>query len=221
MNIEDKMPETERRFQKRQIAHKVGIGDILNCDFVKDEFSAGHIKLGNFNVSRINIIAAIVYKSEQGAYASAVVDDGTGKILLRSFESADIFSKLEIGDIVLMVGRIREFNNERYIVPEILKKIDNALWMAARKLELKNGGYCREADKENARAADKSAEIFNDSALSDDVYSLIKNLDSGDGVFVDDVVKKFNGAEAENMINKLLKNGNIFEISPGKLKVLE
>jgi len=75
-----------KRFQKRQIAHKVGIGDILNCDFVKDEFSAGHIKLGNFNVSRINIIAAIVYKSEQGAYASAVVDDGTGKIIVRLFE---------------------------------------------------------------------------------------------------------------------------------------
>jgi len=211
------MPEAERQFQKRQIAHKVVISDILNCDFIKDDISAGYIKLNNVNISRVNIISTIVDKSGRTGYSGAVIDDGTGRILLKSFENTDVFSILNIGDVVLIVGRIREFNNERYIVPEILKKLDNTLWMAARKIELKTREYGNESQKENTKTADYVGE----EAVNDDVYSLIKKLDIGDGASVEDILSKFNGNEAENIINRLLKNGNIFEVRPGKLKVLE
>ena len=89
-------------------------------------------------VSRVNIIAAMIYKSEDFNYSSAVIDDGTGRIQLRSFENNAYFSKIDVGDIVLIIGKIREFNNEKYIVPEILKRINNAKWVDVRRLELKN-----------------------------------------------------------------------------------
>ena len=52
-------------------------------------------------------------------------------------------------------------------------------------------------------------------------YSLIKKLDKGEGVTFEDVIKNSATSKAETIITKLLENGDVFEIKPGKLKVLE
>ena len=214
------MPELEQKnFQKRQVACKTNISDLLNASFAKDELSAGYVKLNNINVSRVNIIANVVYKSEQQQdYPSAVVDDGTGKILLRSFENNSVFSKIDVGDFILVVGKIREFNGERYIIPEISKKMDNAGWMSVRKAELKNDNNISDGkigDGNEAVAGDTSQ------SANEDIYITIKNLDKGDGAAVDEVIKSSNSNDAEKIINRLLANGDVFEIKPGRLKVLE
>ncbi|MBI4452994.1 hypothetical protein HY637_06200 [Candidatus Woesearchaeota archaeon] len=201
----------EQTFQKRQVAYKVRISYILNSNFAKDDSSAGYLKLGNLNVSRVNVIANIVYKSEQGNSANAIIDDGTGKISLRIFENNDIFSKADVGDFVLVIGRVREFGNERYVLPEILRKIEDNGWVNLRKLELINVNF--EGNVLNAVAGAAN--------LSEDVYMLIKNLDKGEGVEFGDVIKNSQNLDAEHMINKLLESGDVFEVKPGRLKVLE
>ncbi len=207
----------QKTFQKRQIAYKVKISDLFRGNFIKDDVSAGHINLGDLNVSRVNIIAAIVYKPNQEKNISCIIDDGTDKMLLRSFENSDIFSKVDVGDIVLVVGKIREYNNERYIVPEIIKKLDNQIWMNIRKLELKDYNINKKPEIKNKNSA--IGEIL--PSEFDMVYSLIKNHDRGEGAIIDDVIKSSKNKNAEEIINKLLENGEIFEIKPGRLKVLE
>jgi len=215
------MPDSEQRtFQKRQVAYKVLISDILDYNFVGDKFSSGYVRLGNLNVSRVNIVGNVVYKSKQGLnYTSAVIDDGTGNISLKLFENSASFSEIDIGDFVLIIGRIREFNNEKYIVPEILKKIDNIGWVNVRKLELKSL-FNVEQRNTNKILNDELIEVPINS-LNEEIYMLIKKLDNGDGVFIEDVIKYSNRIGAEDVINKLLENGDVFEIKRGKLKVLE
>ena len=211
------MPELQQEtFQKRQIAHKVKISDILSGSFVKDEFSAGYVRLNNVNISRVNIIATVVYKSEGASYNSAIIDDGTGKILVRSFENSDKFSKIDVGDAILTVGKLREFNNERYMMPEIFKKINNSAWVNVRKLELENISF-----DDNSKINDNSTIVEVPTNTNEEIYLLIKSLDKGDGVSIDDVINSSNNAEAENIINKLLEKGDVFEIKPGRLKILE
>ena len=212
---EFKMPIIEQKTFQRQVAYKVNVSDILNCNFIKDEFSAGYVKVNNMNVSRINIIATVVYKPEETNFNAIVVDDGTGRISLRSFENNNVFSKIDVGDTSLVIGKIREFNNEKYIMPEIIKKINNFEWLNVRKLELIGKNIV-----DNIKTTDNVVEEVT-IGINEDIYSLIKKLDNGDGVSVDDVVKASNKNEAEHIINKLLENGDIFEIKPGKLKVLE
>lgn len=212
------MPELEKSFQ-RQIAYKIKISDILNSSFAKDEISAGHIKINNNAVSRVNVIATIVHMSGEGSnYKGAVVDDGTGNIMLRSFENQAIFSKVEVGDNVLFVGKIREFGNERYIIPEILKKISDIGWMHLRKIELKksNAPENKALGAASAAAAEEATTNFNDG-----IYLLIKKLDVGDGVQIEEVIKNSSSNNTEEIINRLLENGDIFEITPGRIKVLE
>ena len=204
-----------QKFQ-RQVAYKLRILDILDSKFAKDEISAGYIKLNDLNVSRVNIVCTLIYKQEEtGSYSSAIIDDGTGRISLRSFE-ADAFSKLDVGDVVIVIGRIREFNNEKYIISEITKKLDNMEWLNLRKMELKNFNVAKNIN-ENKEVDNKAQAI----ASVDEVYTLIRKLDNGEGVAVEEVIKSSNNAQAEQIINRLLENGDVFEIKPGKLKILE
>ena len=208
------MPELEQKAYQRQVAYKVRISDVLNGAFIKDELSAGYVKLKNNNVSRVNIIAALIFKSEQSQHSSAVIDDMSGKILLRSFD-ANAFSKFDVGDAVLVIGKVREFNSERYIMPEILKKIKNNVWVAVRGIELSRMPLTE------IKAVEKAASENEGANAAENIYLLIKKLDLGDGVSVDDVIKTSNNDGVETIINRLLERGDIFEVKPGRLKVLE
>ena len=214
------MPEAEQKtFQKRQVAYKVRISDLLDGIFAKDDASAGYIKLGDVNVSRVNIISNVVYKSEQGQnFASCIVDDGTGKIILRAFENSSLFSKIDVGDFVLAIGRIREYNNESYIIPEIIKKLDGPEWMNVRKLEISEFPPIQKIERANEKSEALDEVI---PGKFDVLYSLIKNLDNGEGAAIEEIIKNAGTEDAEDIINKLLENGDIFEIKPGRVKVLE
>ncbi len=204
----------EQIFQKRGIAYKLRVSDILNGSFAKDNSSAVYLKLGNLNVSRVNVIANLIYKSEQGNSASFIIDDGTGKISLKIFENSGIFSKADVGDFVAVIGKVREFNDERYIVPEIMNRIEDLEWLNVRKLELQKRKF-------EEIVVNKSDIGGVGAGLNEDVYLLIKNLDKGEGVDFDEVVRSSGNSNAESIITKLLENGDVFEIKPGKLKVLE
>jgi len=129
------MPEP----QKRQIAYKARIADLINGGYVKEEgWTPNYIitKQGK-HISRINLIGTVISKTEEGSeYQSLVVDDGSGTISLRLFEKNDNVKNIEIGDVVLLIGRPREYGSEKYIVPEIIKKINNKKWIDVRKIEL-------------------------------------------------------------------------------------
>ncbi|MEK6984492.1 MAG: hypothetical protein AABX33_08005 [Nanoarchaeota archaeon] len=208
------MLEQQNIFQKRQIAYKIWVSNILNGNFAKGGLSAGHIEIGGFNISRVNLIATLVYKSKELNYTNTIIDDGTGKISLRTFENNDIFLNVDVGEIVLIIGKIREYNNEKYIVPEILKKIDNIGWISVRKAELAKQEYAVSKSGSESKAKD----IDN---LSEEICSLIKKFDKGDGASIDEVINSSGSTDAENILHKLLENGEIFELKPGKIKVLE
>ena len=211
------MPELEQNTsQKRYIAYKVKISNILSASFIRDVFSAGYVNLNGMNISRVNIIATLINKIEEPNYASAVIDDGTGRISLRSFENKGILLKVDVGDIILAIGKIREFNNEKYLIPDIIRKINNIKWVDVRKLELEKNGYAVNEKIEDTSKLEDG--VIN---IKEEVYSLIKKLDKSDGAPIDEVIKNSNSDDVENMVRQMLENGDIFEIRSGKLKVLE
>ena len=53
------------------------------------------------------------------------------------------------------------------------------------------------------------------------VYSLIKELDNGNGAEFESVIEKSGCEDAEKIISRLLMEGEIFELGKGRLKVLE
>jgi len=217
--------------QKRQTAVKVSIGSLLNGTYVKQEgMLPNYVLLGdNSKVSRVNVVGVVVGIGEDTGYQSVFVDDGSGKLSVRAFEQMESLSSLDIGDCVLVIGRPREFSDEIYVLPEIIRKIENKQWLEVRKLELKRNSL-REPGVNHELPVSSSPSIPEPSSVveeefvesgSADVCKLIKDLDSGSGADFDEVIKRSSNDNAEKLVLSLMKSGDVFEVSPGKLKVLE
>ena len=201
----------EQKFD-RQTAQIIGIQDILTGDYVKEEgWQPNYIVVGARKVSRVNIIGTIVDKGEN----QTSVDDGNASISLRSFENPDFFKSIEIGDTVVVVGKPRQFNDEKYIAIEILKKTDPG-WLKVRQKQLEI------MPEPEAPVTTKTEEVIVEEVVvvdqEDKLIQKIRELDQGQGI---ETQKLLNEGFSEQDINRLLENGEIFEISPGKLKILE
>lgn len=208
--------------QRRQIAYKVKIKDLVNGRYVKEEgWQPNYIIIGDGRqVSRVNLIGIVVLKpvEESNNYQSIIIDDGSGKISVRSFEG-DILKIPKVGDVILLIGRPREYGNEKYVVPEIVRIIDNKKWIDVRKLEIELHSKKYRA-KEDVVLEEEIIENKKENN-ADRIFKLIKDIDNGDGVDTEEIISKANVTGAEKIIANLLEEGEIFEIKPGKLKVLE
>lgn len=220
--------------QKRQTAYKVMISDITQGKYIKEDgWNPSYIitPYGK-NVSRINVLGIVIsnFVEESTGYRTAVIDDGTEHISIRYFYENPMPEELKVGSLLLVIGRPKEYGEEKYILAEIIKKIDNKAWIAYRKAELdllhkeiKSTVIIK--NKENISQAEQPEEeiieepIFEEiKSPSDELIELIKNNDKGEGVDFKDIIKI---KDAEKIIANLLKEGDIFEIRPGRYKVLE
>lgn len=223
------MPEEQNRIQKRQVAFKVAISDLLSGNYVKEEgWNSNYIMLPDGrHISRANVMGVIIDKQMSGDVNDqrVIIDDGSGNIILRTFENNEMLNNINIGDTILVISRPREFGSERYMIPEIIRKIENHDWVLLRKLELEKIKTAiiekdskAEIDKPPAEIDTVEEEIIGNDK---DIFSLVKSLDSGDGADLNSVIEKLGIADSEKLINNMIKGGELFEIKPGKIKVLE
>ncbi len=200
----------EKQF-KREIARKAGISEI-NSGLNSDSEGA----------RRVNVFATVVEKiSEEGKpYRSLVIDDGTGQIQLRFFDGSDetLFQIAQVGDFSIIIGKVRQYNDEKYIIPEIVKKL-NVKWAEVRQLELK----IMRVQPGKAEKIMENCPLDSDLVCQDKmkIYRTVKELDGGKGAEISDVIKMSGNINAETIIRSMIQSGDLFEVLPGKLKVLE
>lgn len=239
--------------RQRQTAYKVKVSDILNGRYVvQNGWDPNYITVDGNKVSRVNVIGVIVSKqsSEMSKNDIMVLDDGSGRVSLRSFEEID-FSKIRVGDVVVLIGRPREYGGEIYVMPEVINSLPNKKWVDVRRMELRmmraadGKESIKESEEPAGRKEEKLEKVETEEILYDDaesegdsvnagpqgkkedelspaekVMKYIKDLDDGNGADVDEVIKN-HGEDAERLITDLLRRGDVFELKPGRVKVLE
>jgi len=225
--------------QRRETAYKVCAADIIGGNFVKrGGWSPNYVEIsGGIKASRVNIIGAIVSKENSGQGFSFILDDSTAKLPVRAFEQVPFANTIMVGDAAMIIGRIREFNNEKYVVPEVIRKVESAKWVEVRKLELggRKEAYATVPETGNKAISIEDIEEIKDrkeaeasrEALpsgktdSEKAYEFVKANDKGSGVSVDFIVENSGIKFSEKAIRALLENGDVFEIRPGVIKALE
>jgi hypothetical protein len=217
---------------KRQTAYKCSIKQILEGSYIqRPGWDPNFIQMGPLQISRVNLMAVVVAKDGN----STTLDDGTGQINATSFGEQK-FTDYNIGDIVLVIGRPREYNQKRFVAPEIIRKIEDSRWVEYRQKELEfqqmefpnNSSLFeqKEVNEEQEGAENKiTARSLADEVVENNyasiILSTIKKLDKGDGAPIGDVIKQSNLEKADKFITDLLNEGEIFEIRSGRLKILE
>ena len=221
---------------QRNTAYKVWIADLISGRYVKgqEQFESGYVEIKGNKISRVNIVGGVIDKFSGNNYVSVNLDDGSGVLRLKVWnEFVSLFSEVSVGDLVLIVGKVRDYNNSIYVAPEVVRKLDNPLWFKARKLELtKKYGEVQRVEnvtpevsvgnsEDDEMVMNVVEEKMGDSGSSREVLlSLIEKLDFGDGADLGEVVKKSGFNEANQIVEDLLRDGEVFEIHKGKLRVM-
>ncbi len=232
----------------RQTAVKINIASIKQANFVEDkEYGLNSIMTNYGRLYRVNVIGILISKNIEES--SFLLDDGTGTIPVNfNFSNEkDIlkFQNINQGNCVMIIGKPRKYNDMPYILPEIIKEFDNMKWMKLRKLELEtqdkenfkvnkdeetsshqqNNNIEQvtsniEKNSNNTIKSEKEEEIKDTYEI---VHSIIDSRDNGDGVNFDFIVReleKMNVNRSETVVKKLLERGELFEITPGMIKLL-
>lgn len=198
--------------QKRAPAVKVWIHDILNATHHPDEENTNTLILKDTrNIFRVNILAIVINKTND-AIQTLDLEDGTGHIYARIFEN-DKITPADVGDCILLIGRPREYQHTKYIAAEIIKKINDPLWITIRKLENPKTHY---------PSQEQTAETSIQPPINDTqkILDLITAKDTGSGAEYEEIIHESHLPNAETIIKLLLENGDIFHVSPGKIKLL-
>lgn len=210
----------------RQTAYKVRISDLLNGKYVKQsgEWDPNYIEVKDLKVSRVNLIASVIgnYKSDNGDYGFLELDDGSGVIRVKAWkEDVRLIEDINIGDMVLIIGRVREINSDAYVLAEIVKKIDNKEWATVRKKELqKMFGDVARVEKLIVKNPVEE-EIIEDVSVSGR-QKVLSIIEKNDEINMDDLISKsgLNSEEINNIVKELLKEGEIYQPRVGILKVV-
>jgi len=113
---------------KRLTAKKASIGEIVNGKFIKKSGFESSYVLTNLGrrLSRARALGLIVDKfiSADEKYATITLDDSTETIRCKVFVNTKLFDGFGSGDLVDIFGKIREYNGEIYIMPEIITKVE-------------------------------------------------------------------------------------------------
>lgn len=198
---------------KRSPAIKVRIADI-NQGAWKEKFL--ELRTGE-QVSRARIMGTVATKfiSEDGNFANITLDDSTDTVRAKTWDNIKILEKVKIGDIVDLIGKARIYNEEIYIVPEIVRKIEDPNFELLRRLELiKKYGPFNSSAKQEGKTENTGEEMD----LKKQILTLID--ESKEGVSYIQILEKTKApqAEVEHVINDLLGGGLCYEPSPGVIK---
>lgn len=199
---------------KRHIAFKLRIGDILSGNPVMEGNRFSFLDLNGKRVVRVNVVGNIVEKFEstgESKYIFTKIDDGSGQISLKAFgDDMDKLENFNQGQTVIVIGVLRNFNNETYIAPEIVREQDPKYLLIRKK----------EVEKNKPKDAGVPREQI--IAVKDKILGAIKNAGENgmEMTKLKDDLKEISPEIIEQEIQKFLEEGILFEPRPNIIKYL-
>lgn len=192
---------------KRATAYKLKIGDIFKGKKILDGDRFNFLELFGRKINRVNIVANVVekYSSDEKRYISLTIDDASGQIRIKIFgDDVATFSDFGQGDTLVIIGLLRNYNDELYITPEILRKVDPR-YLLVRKLEL---------ELKEPKISQKDIIV-----IYDKIVNAVKEAEP-EGISQEKLILNF--SESPDLINqeikKALEQGIIYEPRPGMLR---
>lgn len=223
---------------KRQPAYKVWLKDVINNELIRQqgEWEPNYVKVKDLQISRVNIIGTVVFShiNEDNNFCSLTLDDGSSTIRIKAWrDDINMVNKFEIGDIVNVIGKIKEYNGEIYLSPEIVSRLEDPNWELLRKLELLSN-YGKPISVESDREYSEEDKLITKEIIIEDyhgsetqtdrqkIINLIENLTTDEGAETEAVLAKspLDKDRTQKIIVNLIKEGEIYESKPGRVKIL-
>lgn len=238
----------------RPAAYKLKIEDLVRGQYVHSLEGAepSHVLTPwGQRVTRARVMGTVVDKfvREDQSYATLRLDDGSETISIRAWrEGVPELDLFDVGSVIDVMGKVREFDGEVYLVPELILRVEDPNWELVRELEitdtrreaLEAGVLPRETPATTMEPTRLRAGLTQPSQTAgtileeeesplpdvpDDVKKRIalalEKLDRGDGATPADISVELNlpNAQVEDALRVLLIGGDIFEPVAGRFKL--
>ena len=121
--------------RERMTAVRTSVADIVRGTYNEEN---GHHVMSPQGVElrRVVLVGFIVRQYVgQGSFASITIDDGTETIRAKAWGETQSLEQVETNTLAMIVGKVREYEGEVYIVPEIVRHLDDANYMTLHQLE--------------------------------------------------------------------------------------
>lgn len=107
-------------------------------DLIEGTFDGKHVHTIFGEVSEARILGTLIdiFTTDDESYMALTVDDGTETVRIKAWrQDVGKLKKVSRGDFVDIVGKVREYNEEIYLTPEVVSKVSPNKWIL-RELEL-------------------------------------------------------------------------------------
>jgi DNA replicative helicase MCM subunit Mcm2 (Cdc46/Mcm family) len=198
---------------ERATSYKLGILEIMNGNWKGEG-----LHINGMEIKRARVMGTVVqkYVSDDKNYGFLVLDDETETIRIKAFkEEMSLIEGISAGDFAEVIGKVRKYNEEVYISPAIVVRIDNPNTYFLRKIELMKGF----SPQKNLEVVE---DYFADDKKKGEILHLMKELDKGDGASFDKISEeiKMDKKDVEMVLYALLKDGQIYEPRQRRYRVL-
>ncbi|MHA1976178.1 MAG: hypothetical protein ACW98F_03645 [Candidatus Hodarchaeales archaeon] len=210
---------------KRRAPYKrIKIQTVNSAEVTKDNEERWRlINADGSTIFRIWIVGVVTEKFEgENNYLGLKIEDGSGAILTKSWDGKmDSFSQW---DKVEILGQIQISEQDEtvdvFVTPDIIENIEDDNWFIYHKLKV-----IQQSHHDDSEFAVKSAVVegidLGVASLEDlktKLKKLVKQLDQGSGVTMDDIISKMSNideAQIYDAITELLESGEFFEPQVG------
>ena len=193
--------------RERMTAVRASVADIIHGTYSEED---GHhvVSPQGVELRRVVLVGFIVKQYiGQGSFASITIDDGTETIRAKAWGETQSLEQAEPNTLAMIVGKVREYEGEVYIVPEIVHPLDDANYITLHQLErykaiLTLSGISTPSEesmddvqeplkpaKSKSSASKKKSK--SPGTLSKQILRFIKKNVSPDGVYLQDIVSHF------------------------------
>lgn len=184
--------------------------------------------------SNVLVVGNILNIIEYEKYCDIRVDDNSQVFTVRCFEKDDL-KNLKIGDNVLIIGYINEYNEKKRINARKIKTIDEREWLFWKIKSFKINNYKENfelVESEEEEKEEITEEIIQESVIEEEIEEIIDDkkyiLDliksyNEDLIPIEKIIKdsKLSNEKTEEILKELIEEGEIYEPKIGYIKLLE
>ncbi len=225
------------QMRERMTAVRASISDITSGTFSNDN---GPYVISPFGVElrRVVIVGFVVDKfyregddTGKKRFESITVDDGTDTIGVKVWgeDDAVVLEGVKENILALVIGRIREYNNEVYIMPEIVRELSDPNYMSLHLLEryraILNRSGISQADtlEQQQELLTTKPSTAVSGKLANDIIAYVRLEAPPEGIPLKDIVAYFEkkGQDSEKVQTKvfnLVAEGALNEVSIGQFR---
>jgi RPA family protein len=195
------------------------IRDVIDRTLNREEEGSSYIEYNGTPIHTVRVMGVVVSRFDSERFTILTLDDSTETISIRAFgEDQTLFEDVSPGDSIDVIGGLREYEEETYVAPRSLWKIEDPNWEIVRNLELLMRAKKTGAGVSNEEVLDEEAK--ESSELKPVVLGMIEKLDEGDGADYKTLLKesRLEDDVLDTTLNELLSNSDIYEPKLGKFK---